>query len=261
MKSEDLGLPIQYQQYPQFFDIPANEENTNNKNLIIEKLLNKHNVKSVFDMTCGTGAQVFFLSEKGYHIVGSDFSPELINQAKDKTSKKGLNIEFIHGDVRELCLGNFDAVITIDNAIGHLVKDDFELALKNIHANLKEDGIYIFDILSLDAMTDEVVYADSQKMTHTSIAKDGTKIHNKRTSSIDRENGYISSKEIINFEINGEEKEVINDCSLQIYTMSQLTSLLTSNHFSVLEQFNIDTYTFEQDDSNGYGILTVAQKV
>lgn len=259
-KSKELGLPIQYQDYPQFFDIPAEEENTKNKNSIIEQLLRKYKVKSIFDMTCGTGAQVFFLHDKGYQVVGSDFSPGLIQQAKDKVLRNGLNIEFIHGDVRSLKQGKFDAVITIDNAIGHLIKEDFELALENIHDNLNDDGIYIFDILSLDAMTDEVIYADSQRMTDTRVAKDGTVIHSKRTSSIDRTNGYISSEEIINFDLNGENKEIKNDSSLQIYTKEQLTSILSKNQFTVLEQYSMDTYTFNRDDNNGYGILTVAQK-
>jgi SAM-dependent methyltransferase len=48
----------------------------------------------------------------------------------------------------------FDAVITIFNAVGHLTKSGFEKAIRNIHRNLNAGGIYVFDILNLEAMTD-----------------------------------------------------------------------------------------------------------
>ena len=51
--------------------------------------------------------------------------------------------------MRTAHIGEFDAVITIFNSIGHLTKADFEIALRNIHRNLKKDGLYIFDIANL----------------------------------------------------------------------------------------------------------------
>jgi 2-polyprenyl-3-methyl-5-hydroxy-6-metoxy-1,4-benzoquinol methylase len=33
-------------------------------------------------MTCGTGSQVFYLADRGYEVIGSDFSPALIEQAQ-----------------------------------------------------------------------------------------------------------------------------------------------------------------------------------
>ena len=109
------------------------------------KAVKRDQVKTVLDMTCGTVSQVFYLAEHGYEVVGSDFSPALIQIARDKAVKIGKQITFITGDMREISVGKFDAVITIFNAIGHLTKADFEKALQNIHANLKNYGMYIFD--------------------------------------------------------------------------------------------------------------------
>lgn len=260
MKSEELGLPIEYQQYPEFFDIPSNSENTNKKNAVIEKLLKKHGAKTILDMTCGTGAQVFYLSERGYKVIGSDFSPGLIKIAKEKASHNNLMVQFFDGDMRTVQLGEFDAVITIDNAIGHLVKSDFHLALKNIARNLKTGGLYIFDILNLDAMTDEVINLDSEKVSDSTTTTDGTILSNIRTTNIDRINGILTSNEILKISKNGHEKQVKNCCSLQIYTMIELENILSLNGFETLEQHKIDTYTFQSDNS-GYGILTVARKI
>lgn len=259
MKSKDLGLPIEYQQYPEYFDIPDNAFHTNEKNKTIEKVLRKYKSKSVLDMACGTGSQVFYLINLGYKVVGSDFSPGLLEIARSKALKQNIATEFINGDMRNLQVDEFDAVITIDNAIGHLVKSDFNIAISNIYKNLKSGGIYVFDILNLDAMTDEVIEADSKKMTNESIAIDGTIIRNVRHSTIDRDSGIITSDEMITLQKNGDQKQIKNKCSLQIYTMNDLNDMLSKNGFKVLEQHKIDAYTFHQDDQ-GYSILTVAMK-
>ena len=44
--------------------------------------------KKLIDMACGTGAQVFYLTSLGYEVVGSDFSPALIEIARKKMLKE-----------------------------------------------------------------------------------------------------------------------------------------------------------------------------
>lgn len=259
MKSKDLGLPIEYQQYPQYFDIPSNAYHTDEKNKTIEETLRRYKSKNVLDMACGTGAQVFYLINLGYKVIGSDFSPGLLEIARNKALKENIAVQFMDGDMRSLHIGQFDAVITIDNAIGHLVKNDFDIAISNIYKNLKSGGIYVFDILNLDAMTDEVIEADSKEMTGESITSDGTTIHNVRHSIIDRDNGILTSDEMITIQKNGDQKQIKNKCSLQIYTMKDLNDVLSKNGFKVIEQHKIDAYNFHEDDQ-GYSILTVAMK-
>ena len=47
-------------------------------------------------------------------------------------------------------VGQFDAVITIFNAVGHLTKQDFKKAIQNIYTNLNDRGLYVFDIYNLN---------------------------------------------------------------------------------------------------------------
>src|SRR3990167_10332497 len=150
-----LGLPFEYQQKPEYFDAHNVNASTESKNAFIEKLLKAQNVKTVLDMTCGTGSQVFYLAKRGYEVTGSDFSPGLLERARKKAAAEGLDLTFVDGDMRNLKVGQFDAVITIFNAIGHLTQPDFEKTLQNIRANLKDGGVYIFDIFNLQAITDD----------------------------------------------------------------------------------------------------------
>ncbi len=60
---KNFSLPLEYQKYPQYFDAWNVDENTEFKNSIIEKILSKNQVKTILDLTCGTGSQVFYFGE------------------------------------------------------------------------------------------------------------------------------------------------------------------------------------------------------
>jgi 2-polyprenyl-3-methyl-5-hydroxy-6-metoxy-1,4-benzoquinol methylase len=207
-------------------------------------------------MTCGTGSQVFYLAKRGYQVIGSDFSPALLVQARKKAAAEGLNLTFVDGDMRTLKAGQFDAVITIFSAIGHLTKPDFEKALQNIRANLKDGGVYVFDIFNLQAITDDVI-ADFV-MDIESIVN-GAKVRNRQHSEIDRENGLLTSHDHYTILKDGCEPEVhTNSFSLQIYTAKQLQAMLERNGFEVIHHYDMDRNDFIADKS--LNILTVARK-
>ena len=92
-----------------------------------------------------------------------------------------------------------------------LIKSDFELALRNIYENLNDNGFYIFDILNLDAITDDVVKSDSERMTDRRTTNDGTTIYNVRQSTIDRKNGHLTSENNFTIQTQEEEKKVKNN--------------------------------------------------
>ncbi len=256
MDTSALGLPLEYQKLPQYFDAWNINEDTDLKNSIIEKLLKKQKVQSVLDFTCGTGSQVFFLKKRGYSTVGADFSPGLLEIARARASRENLDITFIDGDMRILKVAAFDAVITIFNAIGHLVRGDFEKALCNIHSNLKEGGIYIFDILNLEAMTDESV-ADLSYFIHKKVGD--TQILSTQCSTLDREKGILTCYDTIMLQKNAERPERLhNTFSLQLYTEKELRHMLERNGFEMVDVYDMDGAKFIANESPN--ILTVARK-
>lgn len=251
-----LGLPIEYQEMPEYFDAHNINAETETKNALIEKLLKGHAVKSVLDMTCGTGSQVFYLAERGYEVVGSDFSPSLLNIARSKAEKARLKLTFIDGDMRTLRAGKFDAVITIFNAIGHLVKADFEKALQNIRANLNPGGLYLFDILNLEALTDEVLKTFTMDIEST---VNGVKMRNTQYSEIDRKHGLLVSHDQYTLFRPGNEPEIrTNQFSLQLYTSDELNKILDHNGFDIMHQYDLEGNDFCANSS--LSILTLARK-
>lgn len=256
METNNLGLPFEYQQLPEFFDAKNIQPDTAAKNSRIETLLKKYNIKSVLDLTCGTGSQVFYLAEHGYQVTGADFSPELLRIARKKATAQNVIVQFIDGDMRTLQVGQFDAIITIFNAVGHVTRDGFEQTLQNIHRNLNPGGIYIFDILNLQAMADANV---AQLACYTHKKVDDTQILATQCSTIDRTEGVLTSYNNVMIQRNAQKPEQFQqEFSLQIYTAQELQTMLKQKGFETLEQTTFDGTPFSPD--NSVTILTVARK-
>lgn len=255
--SYKLGLPLEYKKLPEFFDAHNIGDDTELKNSVLEKLLKKYQVKTVLDLTCGTGSQVLFLAKCGYEVVGSDFSPKLLNIARKKASDAKLNLRFIDGDMRKIKVGKFDAAITMFNAVGHLTKFGFEKAIKNIGNNLKEGGIYVFDIFNLEALSDEVV-SNFSMYKHKKVGD--IQLHSVQCSTIDRNNGFLTSYDYHILQKNADQPVRINNkFSLQVYSAEDLKNMLERCGFRTLEQYDIYGSKFLTNTS--LNILTVTQKI
>lgn len=74
----------------------------------------------------------------------------MLKIARRNAKQEKINVSLLQGDMRNISVGKFDAAITIFNAIGHLTKSGFEKAMRNIHRNLHDGGIYVFDIFNLN---------------------------------------------------------------------------------------------------------------
>jgi ubiquinone/menaquinone biosynthesis C-methylase UbiE len=252
-----LGLPLEYKKLPEFFDAHNIDDDTELKNSVVEKFLKKHNTKTVLDLTCGTGSQVLFLAKKGYEVVGSDFSPDLLKIARKKAKEAKLTLRFVDGDMRTIQVGKFDAAITMFNAVGHLTKSGFEKAIKNVNKNLKDGGIYVFDILNLEALTDEVV---SNFSMHKHKKFNDTQLHSIQCSTIDRKNGFLTSYDYHVLQKKADKPTKINNkFSLQIYSAKELKEILARCGFKTLEQYDIDGS--ELLEKKSLSILTITQKI
>lgn len=255
MGKSRLGLPFEYSKLSEYYDA-LSVGDLDSKNRVIEKLLRKHKVETVLDLTCGTGSQVLWLAKHGYKVTGADISPALLDIAREKAQKEKIDVRLIDGDMRTLKVGCFDAIVTIFNAIGHLTKTGFEKALRNIYRNLKDDGLYVFDIINLRAMTNEAV---NDLATDLSKTVNDIIIHSVQYSEINRETGRLTSYDYITVQEGADKPKVFKGkFTLQIYTADELRDILNRNGFEILSQYGIDGSKFVEDTTPN--ILIVAKK-
>lgn len=232
-----------------------NESNSKQLNQLIESFLKRYGVHTVLDLSCGTGSQVFWLAKAGYDVTGVDINSRMLKIAKSKAEKTQA-IKLIKGDMRNIHIGQFDAVITMFNSIGHLTRSDFEEALLNINKNLKTHGLYIFDIFNLSYLLEDNnitrLTIDWQKIV------DGTKFREIQYSTISQE-GILASYDTC-IKQNGSHTK-ISCCSqtLQVYTADQLRTILQVNGFEVLHQCGIDGAQMTENKTER--IVTIARKI
>ncbi len=239
--------------YDTFNEDTSNSRTTNNT---IEKILRKYRVKTVLDLTCGTGSQIFWLAKRGYQVTGSDISPGMLKIAKRKGLIEKSHIRLLQGDMRTIKIGTFDAVITIFNAIGHLTKSGFEKTIRNIHKNLNDGGIYVFDIFNLS------YFMHNNNITQLSIEwvrnAGKTKLREIQHSIIEKNGVLVSYTTQYTQEGSKQLKRSNTVQTLQLYTARELRDMLTRNGFKILSQHAIDGTTFSEKKTER--IVTVAQK-
>ncbi|MFI5412619.1 MAG: class I SAM-dependent methyltransferase [Candidatus Micrarchaeales archaeon] len=222
-------------------------------NPVIHKILKKHNVKNVLDLTCGTGAQVFWLAKRGYKVVGSDLSSVSINVAKKMAKENKMKIRFLYGDMRNIKVGKFDAVISMFNAVGHLSKSDFEKAMRNVCRNLNDSGLYLFDIINAKSMELNHDVDNTTKINDLMI-------HKIQLCRIDGRTGVMTMDEVYCKWRDHKDLEVSKQVrwTMQTYTAEWLKDMLARNGFRVIGQYALDGSKFSKKKSKA--ILTLAQK-
>jgi glycine/sarcosine N-methyltransferase len=111
----------------------------------------------VLDCSCGIGTQAIGLAGHGYRVHATDLSPAAVERAAHEAAARGVPLTVGVADFRTLASqveGRFDVVISCDNALPHLLTDeDLMLAVQNMHAKLRDDGLLLISIRDYDHLT------------------------------------------------------------------------------------------------------------
>lgn len=232
-----------------------NDKNSIVINETIGTVLKKHRVKSVIDLTCGTGSQVFWLHNHGFEACGYDINSKMIKIAKEKAKSKKLALSFNKGDIRTTRAGQFDAVLSIFNAVGHLTKSDFKRAMRNVRSNLNPGGLYIFDIFNLEYLLDG---DNITKLTIDWLKRTGNRVIREiQYSTIDTDGVLASYDHYYEKDAATKTKTSTASQTLQVYSADELKEMLAQCGFKAIRQCNVDGTRFSRKKSER--ILTIAK--
>jgi len=114
----------------------------------------------VLDVGCGTGTLSLALINSGYDVTGLDLSENMLVVANEKAKARGIMIDFIHRDMRELDgLSGFDCVLIAVDSLNYLeTEDDVRRTFKGAYDALNQGGILIFDVHAVEKV--ETIFKD-----------------------------------------------------------------------------------------------------
>lgn len=127
-------------------------------------------VRIVLDLACGTGTLSCALARRGYSVVATDQSQEMLGQAMEKAAE--LNCEpplFLHQPVEALDLfGTVDACVSSLDSLNYVTEPKaLAEGLRRVHTFLMPGGLFLFDIVApawLEALDGEVFVDETEEV-------------------------------------------------------------------------------------------------
>jgi SAM-dependent methyltransferase len=105
----------------------------------------------VLDVGCGLGAQTVELASRGYHLIGLDISATMVSRAYDEAEDRGLQIDFVRGDMRSVTFEEpFDALLCWGTTFGYFSEEENERTVRQFHQALKPDGVLLLEVINRD---------------------------------------------------------------------------------------------------------------
>jgi len=202
-------------------------------------------VKSIVDISCGTGSLLRQIDNKRYHYWGCDLSFPMVKQAQTKFNQ---NI-FIINDVNQVALksNKFDAVLFLYDSLNYL-QDEKQLnsLFREVNRILVNDGIFIFDIIT-----------DLLCKTHY---KNFEEEENWEDSGYIRHSFYDEIKHIQHndFRIRIKENIFFESHLQHVFSEKQISDAIKNNGFELTA--HMDDFSFHQSDDDSERIHYVCTK-
>src|SRR5215469_15344846 len=107
----------------------------------------KVKVRRVFELGSGTAPYLEEWHRRGYAYCGLDLSPAMLEFARDKARRKGIETSFVLGDMRDLDrgLGPFDLAYVLLGSLYVRSNREFLDHLDRVAGLLSPGGLYLLD--------------------------------------------------------------------------------------------------------------------
>jgi len=120
--------------------------------------------RRVLDIATGTGTVALLLAQRGYEVTGVDLSRPMLEQARRKGKRMGVDVRFVQADAAALDLpdGSFDAVVCLYDSFNYIIEPHRLLrAFEGAAAALADDGLFVFDLNTVYSFERELFTQES----------------------------------------------------------------------------------------------------
>jgi len=112
-------------------------------------------IKTAVDLGCGTGSDSISLGLNGIDVTGFDISGKMIEKAKTNSKKFNLDLKFFRYSIDKIPVkfnDKFDFAVSLGNSLALVEEKNIIKSIKRIYNLLKQDGIFILQILNYTAI-------------------------------------------------------------------------------------------------------------
>ncbi|MEJ7599087.1 MAG: methyltransferase domain-containing protein [Kofleriaceae bacterium] len=178
----------------------------------------------VLDVGCGYGRHAMELAARGFHVVGLDLSTPLLVRGGEESQRRGLQINFVRGDMRELDFeAQFDAAYCLFSTFGYFDDETNKKTIANIARALKPGGRVLIEILNRD-------YLITDLPTRVWWEGDGCVVLE------EVELNYFSSRIQVNRSVVFDDgRQLEQEISVRAYSLHEVGKLMHAAGFRVLE--------------------------
>jgi predicted TPR repeat methyltransferase len=147
---------VQYNKLADIYDYLVSSVDYQEWLKYIQDLALKHHLKiaTAADLACGTGNTTIPLAKAGYEVYGIDLSTQMLEKAREKAVIEGVKAEFIEQNMIDLELPKpVDLIVCYHDGLNYITKfDDLKQLFKRVEGNLKNDGLFIFDLVAVEKL-------------------------------------------------------------------------------------------------------------
>ena len=235
-----------YEQEEFWKKYPVQKEGTEEIEDIIELLDLEPNM-DVLDLCCGYGRHSIELVERGFDVTGVDLTEHYLEYAKERVDEEGLDVEFVHDDMREFKRDEeFDVVLNIFTSFGFFEDESENMkVLENVYESLKPDGKFVLDVMGKEIIArifkekDWHETEDGFVLMERSVERDWTWLSNRRIKITD-----------------GDIEEV--EFSHWLYTSKELKDMLENVGFESVKSYG--SYDGKPYDENAERLIVIGEK-
>lgn len=110
---------------------------------------------TLLEIACGTGTHALLLEQRGYKIVATDYSRDMLQRARQKAASASSRVDFQQQDMTQLDVSGapFDAAYCLFDAIGYVATNHaLYNTFRGVHKHLRPSGLFIFEFWHAGAM-------------------------------------------------------------------------------------------------------------
>lgn len=118
-----------------------------------ETILSGKNIRSLLDISIGSGNMTLPLLELGVDLYGSDLSEAMLNKCREKAKTRNGSINLRVSDFRVLSQnlsGQYDCVASTGNSLPYVTNDEVLNVLEQMDALIRPGGYLYFDLRNWD---------------------------------------------------------------------------------------------------------------